>query len=180
VENFYRPEAEDFNKNKLLARHIQVTKDMVTLSQLCKLNCRGNQINWDVKDNKTEKLEEPLPAKEESLKYAINICIIYYGQSLFSASNPPPHKFSTKQKDSLYRHLINSHLAHAHNRISCMWPACHDIPKFTKATEFLAHAVTMHAYNINIKLHHILTKLWLTCSNTSSVNSIVISGESDS
>ena len=60
-----------------------------------------------------------------------------------------------------------------------MWPACHDIPKFTIATEFLAHAVTVHVYNINIKLYHLLTKLWLTCSNTSSVDSTVKSGESD-
>ncbi|KAL4911944.1 hypothetical protein BDW62DRAFT_215397 [Aspergillus aurantiobrunneus] len=119
VENFYGPEAENFDKNKLLARYIQVTKDMVALLQLCKPNY------------------------------------------------------------SLRRHLINSYLAHAHDGISCMWPACHDIPKFTTATKFLAHAVTVHAYDINIKLHHLPTKLWLTCSGTSSVDSTVISGESD-
>ncbi|KAL4985989.1 hypothetical protein BDW68DRAFT_189182 [Aspergillus falconensis] len=108
---------------------------MVALSQLCKPNHQGNQINWDTKDNKTEKLKEPLPTEKESLKCTINICIIYY--------------------------------------------TCYNIPKFTTATEFLAHAVTVHVYDINIKLHHLPTKLWLTCSGTSSVDSTVKSGESD-
>ncbi|KAL3428577.1 hypothetical protein BDV09DRAFT_190833 [Aspergillus tetrazonus] len=42
VENFYGPEAENFDEDKLLARRIQVTKDMVALSQLCEPNRRGN------------------------------------------------------------------------------------------------------------------------------------------
>jgi len=78
IENFYGPEAENFNKNRLLARRIQVTKDMVALSQLCEPNRRGNRINWDVEDDVTEKSEEPLPAKEESLEYLKDIYIIYY------------------------------------------------------------------------------------------------------
>ncbi|KAJ0415015.1 hypothetical protein BJY00DRAFT_327273 [Aspergillus carlsbadensis] len=159
VENFYGPEAENFNEDKLLARRIQVTKDMVALSQLCEPTRRGNQINWDVDDDENEKLEEPLPAKEESLKCPTDVCIIYCGQSQLSSSNPPPHKFPAKRKDSLRCYLINFHLAHAHDRISCTWPACHGIPEFTKVTEFLAHAVTVHAYDINIKLHHLPTKL---------------------
>ncbi|RHZ51562.1 uncharacterized protein CDV56_106148 [Aspergillus thermomutatus] len=51
VENFYGPEAECFEADKLLARRIQVTKDMVALSQLCEPNRRGNQINWDIDDD---------------------------------------------------------------------------------------------------------------------------------
>jgi hypothetical protein len=74
---------------------------------------------------------------------------------------------------------IWAHLAHAHDGISCMWPACHGMPKFTKVTEFLAHAVTVHAYDINIKLHHLPTKLWLTCSDASSVDSTVESLDDD-
>ncbi|KAL4971352.1 hypothetical protein BDW66DRAFT_165398 [Aspergillus desertorum] len=103
VENFYGPEAENFNEDKLLARCIQVTKDMVALSQLCEPN-----------------REEPLPAVEESSKCATDVCIICCGQSLLLASNPPPHKFSAKRKDSLRRHLIDSHLTHVHDGISCM------------------------------------------------------------
>ncbi|OJJ62706.1 hypothetical protein ASPSYDRAFT_65810 [Aspergillus sydowii CBS 593.65] len=173
VENFYGPEAENFDEDRLLARRIQVTKDMVALSQLCEPNRRGNRINWDVEDDVTEKSEEPLPAKEESLECPTDVCIICCGQSQLSSSNPPPHKFPAKRKDSLRRHLIDSHLAHAYDGISCTWPACLGIPKFTKVTEFLAHAVTVHAYDINIKLHHLPTKPCLTCSDTSSVDSTV-------
>lgn len=43
VENFYGPKAENFDEDKLLARRIQVTKDMVALSQLCEPNRRGNR-----------------------------------------------------------------------------------------------------------------------------------------
>jgi hypothetical protein len=70
-------EAENFNEDKLLARRIQVTKDMVTLSQLCEPNRRGNRINWDVEDNETEKYEESLPVKEESLECPTDVCIFY-------------------------------------------------------------------------------------------------------
>jgi hypothetical protein len=180
VENFYGPEAENFDEDKLLARRIQVTKDMVALSQLCEPSRRGNQINWDIDDyNEPEKLEEVLPVKEEFLKCPMDICIICCGQSQLSASNPPPHRFPPKRKDSLRRHLIDSHLAHAHDGISCTWPACHGIPKFSKATEYLAHAVTVHAYDIHIKLHHFPRNPGLTCSDTSSVDSTVESVESD-
>lgn len=176
VEKFYGPEAENFEEDKLLARRIQVTKDMIALSRLCEPTRRGNRINWDV--DETEKSEEPSPAKRESLECPTNVCIICWGQSQLSSSNPPPHKFPSKRKDSLRRHLIDSHLAHAHDGIRCTWPACHGIPKFTKITEFLAHAVTVHAYDINIKLHHLPTKPCLTCSDTSSVDSTVESVES--
>lgn len=178
VENFYGPEAENFDEERLLARRIQVTKDMVALSQLCEPNRRGNRINWDVEDDEIEKSEEPLPAEEESLECPTDICIICCGQSRLSSSNPPPHKFPAKRQDSVRRHLIDSHLAHAHDGISCTWPACHGIAKFTKVTEFLAHAVTVHAYDINIKLHHLPIKPCLTCSDTSSVDSTVESVES--
>ncbi|KAL2868373.1 uncharacterized protein BJX67DRAFT_371439 [Aspergillus lucknowensis] len=169
----------NFDKDKLLARYIQVTKDMVALSQLCKPTRRGNQINWDINNNnRTEKLEEPSPAKGESLEYPTNVCIICCGQSQLSLSNPPPHKFPAKRQDSVHHHLIDSHLAHAHDRISCTWPACHGIPKFTNITEFLAYAVAMHTYDINIKLYYLPTKQSLTCSDTSSVDSTVESIES--
>jgi hypothetical protein len=138
VENFYGPEAENFDEDKLLAGRIQVTKDMVALSLLCEPNRRGNRTNWDVEDDETEKSEEPLPAKEESLECPTDICIICCGQSQLSSSNPPPHKFPAKRKDSLRRHLIESHLAHAHDGISCTWPACHGILEFTKVTEFFS------------------------------------------
>ncbi|KAI2860365.1 hypothetical protein CBS76997_11373 [Aspergillus niger] len=55
VENFYGPDAEDFDEDKLLARRIQVTQDMVALSQLCEPNRRGNRGNWDVDNNNEPK-----------------------------------------------------------------------------------------------------------------------------
>ncbi|GAA3295600.1 hypothetical protein GCM10020218_076920 [Dactylosporangium vinaceum] len=88
VENFYGPEAENFDEDKLLARRIQVTKDMVALSLLCEPNRRGNRINWDVEDDEIEKSEEPLPAEEESLECPTDVCIICCGQSRLSSSNP--------------------------------------------------------------------------------------------
>jgi hypothetical protein len=45
VEIFYGLEAENFDEDKVLARRIQVTKDMVALSQLCEPTRRGNRIN---------------------------------------------------------------------------------------------------------------------------------------
>jgi hypothetical protein len=51
---------------------------MVTLSQLCEPNRRGNRINWDVEDNETEKYEEPLPVKEEPLECPTDVCIFYF------------------------------------------------------------------------------------------------------
>lgn len=38
MENFYRPDVENFDKDKLLIRYIQITKDIVALLQLYKLN----------------------------------------------------------------------------------------------------------------------------------------------
>ena len=45
VENFYGPQAEDYDEDKLLARRIQVTKDMVTLLRLCEPSRRGNRFD---------------------------------------------------------------------------------------------------------------------------------------
>lgn len=45
VENFYGPDAENFDEDKLLARRIQVTKDVVALLRLCEPPRRGNRVN---------------------------------------------------------------------------------------------------------------------------------------
>ncbi|KAH8696487.1 hypothetical protein BGW36DRAFT_360320 [Talaromyces proteolyticus] len=111
VENFYGPDAENFEDNKLLARRIQTTKDMVALSKLCEPNRRGNRVNWDFDGNESEKSEEPLTPKEETLDCPTDVCIICYGLSRRSASNPPLHRFPPKRQDSLRRHLIDCHLA---------------------------------------------------------------------
>ncbi|KAK2801733.1 hypothetical protein FQN50_007648 [Emmonsiellopsis sp. PD_5] len=156
VENFYGSEAENFDEDRLLAR-----------------------LNWDIDDDdKLEKSEEPL-LPGESLECPTDVCIICCGLSCHSASNPPPHKFPSKRKDSLRRHLIESHLSHVHDRISCTWPACRDVPEFTTVTEFLAHAVTVHVYDVHIKVHSLPKKPRLTCSDTSSVNSTEASLELD-
>ncbi|EAW15512.1 uncharacterized protein NFIA_048490 [Aspergillus fischeri NRRL 181] len=184
VENFYGPEAECFDADKLLARRIQVTKDMVALSKLCEPSRRGNPINWAVSDDtkadetEREESEESPPSGEEALDCLTDVCIVCCGLSRRSASNPPPHKFPSKRKDSLRRHLIDVHLARAHEGISCTWAACCDVPKFTKATEFLAHAVDVHSYDIQIKLKHLPSKPLLTCSDTSSIDSTDASLES--
>ncbi|EAL91115.2 conserved hypothetical protein [Aspergillus fumigatus Af293] len=184
VENFYGPEAECFDADKLLARRIQVTKDMVALSKLCEPSRRGNQINWDVSDGakadetEREESEESPPSEEEALDCPTDVCIICCGLSRRSASNPPPHKFPSKRKDSLRRHLIDFHLARAHEGISCTWSACCNVPKFAKATEFLAHAVDVHSYDIGIKLKHLPSRPLLTCSDTSSIDSTDASLES--
>ncbi|OJJ83717.1 uncharacterized protein ASPGLDRAFT_1491754 [Aspergillus glaucus CBS 516.65] len=128
VENFYGPEAENFNEDKLLARHIQVTKDMVALMQLCEPNRRGNRFNWNMDGDESEKSEEPLIPKEETLDCSTDVCIICYSLSRRSASNPPPHKFPSRRKDSLRRHLIDFHLACAHDGISCTWGSLRRCP----------------------------------------------------
>jgi hypothetical protein len=147
---------------------------MVALSHLCEPNRRGNRVNWDVGDDEIGEPEEPLPPEEEPMECPTDVCIICCGLSRRSASNPPPHKFPSKRKYSLRRHLIDSHLAHAHDGISCTWAACQDVPKFTDVTAFLAHAVTVHAYEVNIKLQHLqhaLKRPRVACSDTSSINS---------
>lgn len=45
VASFYGPDAENYEEDKLLARRIQVTKDMVALSALCEPSRRGNRVN---------------------------------------------------------------------------------------------------------------------------------------
>ncbi|RHZ45040.1 uncharacterized protein CDV56_100457 [Aspergillus thermomutatus] len=183
VENFYGPEAECFEADKLLARRIQVTKDMVALSQLCEPNRRGNRINWDidddVDDDEHEKSEEPLTPEEENLDCPTDVCIICCGLSRRLASNPPPRKFPPKRKDSLRRHLIDSHFALAHDGISCTWAACQDVPKFIEVTKFLAHAVTVHSYDVQIKLQHLTKMPQVTCSDSSSIDNSDASRKSD-
>ncbi|GKZ75057.1 hypothetical protein AnigIFM50267_002296 [Aspergillus niger] len=179
VENFYGPDAEDFHEDELLARRIQVTKDMIALSQLCEPNRRGNRGNDVDNNNEPEKLEEPVPPEEKSLECPTDVCIICCGQSRLSATNPSPHKFPSKRKDSLRRHLVGSHLARVNDGIRCTWPTCHSIPKFTKVTEFLAHAASVHAYDIHIKLQHLPNENRITNSDTSSVDSSEDSVESD-
>ncbi|EGC45731.1 conserved hypothetical protein [Histoplasma capsulatum var. duboisii H88] len=180
AENFYGPDAENFEEDKLLAHRIQVTKDMVALLGLCEPSRRGNRVNWDLdNDEFPEQPEEPSLPEEDSLVCPTDVCIICCGVSRRSASNPPPHKFPPKRKDSLRRHLIESHLVHAHDGISCNWEACRNVPKFTEITEFLAHASEVHKYDVNIKLCHLPQRPQLPCSDTSSVESREVSLESE-
>lgn len=124
--------------------------------------------------------EEPLTPKMETLNCLTDVCIICCSLSRHSASNPPPHKFPSRRKDSLCRHLIDSHLTCARDRISCTWAACHSVPKFTQITEFLAHAATVHKYDVQIKLQHLPKKSQIACSNTLSIESSGASLKSDS
>lgn len=145
VENFYGPEAENYGDDKLLARRIQVTKDMVALLRLCEPSRRGNRVDWkfdDEPDELPDQPEEPSPRAEDNMKCPTDVCIICYGISRRSASNPPPHRFPSKRSDSLRRHLIDSHLLHAHDGISCNLEPYRNLPRFAKVTEFLAHANT--------------------------------------
>ncbi|KAF7164504.1 hypothetical protein CNMCM6106_001022 [Aspergillus hiratsukae] len=177
VENFYGPEAECFDADKLLARRIQVTKDMVALSKLCEPSRRGNRINWAVNNDaeadelEREESEESPSSGEEALDCPTDVCIVCCGLSRRSASNPPPHKFPPRRKDSLRRHLIDFHLTRAHEGISCTWAACCNVPKFREATEFLAHAANVHSYDVQIKLKHLPKRPLLTCSDSSSIDS---------
>lgn len=158
VENFYGPEAENYDEDQLLARRIQVTKDMVALLRLCEPSRRGNRVDWkfdDVDDDISGQPEDPSAPEEDNMKCPTDVCIICYGISRRSASNPPPHIFPTNRPDSLRRHLIDSHLRYAHDGISCTWEACRNLPTFTKITEFLAHANNEHMYDIKIKLCHL-------------------------
>jgi hypothetical protein len=101
VENFYGPGAEDFGEEKLLARRIQVTKDLVALSQLCQPARRGKRVQWDMVDTSDQtKSEEPLCVEEETLVCPTNVCILCYGLSRDSPSLPPPHRFPSKRLDS--------------------------------------------------------------------------------
>ena len=182
VENFYGPDAENFDEDKLLARRIQVTKDMVALMQLCEPPQRGNRVNWNFNNGDDELLEqpeEPVSSEEDSLVCPTDVCIICCGVSHCSASNPP-HKFSSKQKNSLHRHLIESHLVHAHDGISCNWEACGHIPKLSKVTEFLAHAAQVHTYDIKIKLCHLPQGPWIAYNTTSFIDSLEVSSECNS
>ncbi|QSS56384.1 hypothetical protein I7I53_04579 [Histoplasma capsulatum var. duboisii H88] len=153
---------------------------MVALLGLCEPSRRGNRVNWDLdNDEFPEQPEEPSLPEEDSLVCPTDVCIICCGVSRRSASNPPPHKFPPKRKDSLRRHLIESHLVHAHDGISCNWEACRNVPKFTEITEFLAHASEVHKYDVNIKLCHLPQRPQLPCSDTSSVESREVSLESE-
>lgn len=168
VENFYGPDAENFDEDKLLARRIQVTKDMVALLLLCEPSRRGNRVNWNIddEDDLLDRLEESPPSN--TMKCPTDICIICCGLSRQSSSNPPPHKFPPNRPDSLRRHLIEMRLVHAHDGISCNWQACRNAPRFTEITKFLAHAATAHSYDVNLKLHHLPQVSTTSCSSTSS------------
>ena len=98
---------------------------------------------------------EDLSPEEVNLKCPTDVCIICYGISCRSVSNPPPHKFSSKRPDSFRRHLIDFHLRHARDGISCTWEACHKLPRFASSTEFLVHARNEHMYDIKTKLCHL-------------------------
>ncbi|KAJ5473965.1 hypothetical protein N7475_003531 [Penicillium sp. IBT 31633x] len=140
-----------------LWRTFTVTKDMVALLLLCEPSRRGNRVNWDLDEEENIPIEQPeqLASDDDTQICPTDVCIICFGESRLSASNPPPHKFPSKRPDSLRRHLIDSHLLHAHDGISCNWEACRTLPKFAKNTEFLAHANKEHKYDINIKLCHL-------------------------
>ncbi|KUL81536.1 hypothetical protein ZTR_10660 [Talaromyces verruculosus] len=155
VENYYGPDAENYEEDKLLARRIQVTKDMVALSTLCEPSRRGNRVNWNFDDHESAEPEKPCCLEETTPDCPTDICIICYGLSRRSTSNPPPRRFPSKRQDSLRRHLIDCHLAKAYDGISCTWKMCHDVSKFNKATDFLIHAIEVHAYDIKIQRKHL-------------------------
>ncbi|QKX61612.1 uncharacterized protein TRUGW13939_08764 [Talaromyces rugulosus] len=178
-ENFYGPEAENFEDDKLLARRIQTTKDMVALSKLCEPNRRGNRVNWNFDGDESEKSEEPWIHEEETLDCPTDVCIICYGLSRRSASNPPPHRFPPKRQDSLRRHLIDCHLANAHGGISCTWEVCRDVPKFAEITDFLAHSLYVHAYDIKIQPKHLPARHPVCRSEHSSLDDSEYLSESD-
>ena len=57
--------------------------------------------------------------------------------------------------DSVRRHLIDVHLAHVDDGLCCTWKVCRGHPHFMDITGFLAHAATIHKYDVNIKLAHL-------------------------
>jgi len=153
VESFYGPEGECFDEDRLLAKCIQVTEDLVALSHLCEPNCQGKRATLDGDDEQSEKSEEKeafLP-EEKSLECPMDVCIICCGISHCSPSNPHPHKFPLKREDSLRRHLI-SHLMNAHDGVRCTWETRSELPTFIDIAEFLAHAANIHHYDLHIKL----------------------------
>lgn len=130
---------------------------MVALLQLCEPSRRGIRVNWNI-DDEDDLLDQPEGSsfhEEDSTKCPTDVCIICCGISRQSESNPPPHKFPSNRLDSLRCHLINTHLRHAHNGLTCNWETCQNVPRFTNITEFLAHASTVHSYDVNIKLCHL-------------------------
>ena len=156
VESFYGPEGECYDRDRLLAKCIQVTEDLVALSHLCEPNCWGKQANWDGDNEQSEKSEgkEAFLPEEKSLECPTDVCIICCSISRCSPSYPHPHKFPSKRKDSLCCHLIG-HLMNAHNGVSCTWETCSKLPTFINISEFLAHAANIHHYDLHIKLEHI-------------------------
>jgi hypothetical protein len=85
VDNFYGPEAEDYDEDKLLARRIQVTKDMVALLELCEPSRRGNRVDWKFDseiDELSEQPQESSPPEGDSQKCPTDVCIICYGISV--------------------------------------------------------------------------------------------------
>jgi hypothetical protein len=128
---------------------------MVALSFLCELSRRGNRVNWNFDDHESVEPEKPCVLEEETLDCLMDVCIICYGLSRCSVLNLPLHRFPPKWQDSLRRHLIDCHLAKVYEGISCTWKMCDDILKFTIITDFLAYAIYVHAYDVNIWLKHL-------------------------
>jgi hypothetical protein len=64
--------------------------------------------------------------------------------------------------------------------LACKWEACHNVPKFNKVTEFLAHATQVHKYDVKIKLCHLPQSPLVACSAISSIDSSEVSSECES
>lgn len=131
---------------------------MVTLLRLCEPSKRGNRNDWkfdDENDDPSDQLEDPSPPEEDNMKCPTDVCIICYSIFRRSASNPPSHRFPSKRSDPLRRPLIDSHLLHAHDGISCNWEGCRNLSRVAKVTESLAHASTAHKHNIKTRLCHL-------------------------
>jgi PAS domain-containing protein len=173
VESFYGPDGECFDEDRLLVRRIQVTEDLVALAHLCEPNRRGKRANWDGDDEQSEKSEEKeaFLLEEKSLECSTDVCIICCGISRRSPSNPHPHKFPSKRKDSLRRHLIDSHLMNAHDGVRCTWETCGGLPTFIDVAGFLAHAANVHHYDLHIKLERIPKRQRPSRDETSSSSS---------
>ncbi|EED16118.1 hypothetical protein TSTA_012270 [Talaromyces stipitatus ATCC 10500] len=145
-ENFYGPDAGNFEPEKLLARRIQVTKDLVALND----------------EEETGNSEASSVAVYLAAQHLIPLPINF----------PRSGKILSVAISSIVIWLI-------HTRGLAVRGTCHDLPKFREVTEFLAHAVTVHAYDVKIKKQHLLAIHHDSCSEISSVNNSGIL-ESDS
>jgi hypothetical protein len=69
VENFYGPQAENYDEDKLLVRRIHVTKDMVTFLGLCEPSRQSNRVDWksgNENDGPPDHPEESSPPEKRS------------------------------------------------------------------------------------------------------------------